>query len=76
MWKCREPSRGQPKGLENFQIINIEEELKPTKPKFVLILKTILKALIKAKIWVKGRTKRGITNQGFYLFNFLSLILG
>ena len=69
MWKCREPSRGQPKGLENFQIINIEEELKAQtrftfknplkgtyksqnlgKPKLVLLLKTLLKAPIKAKI--------------------------
>jgi len=51
MWKGREPSRmGQPRGLENYQIINIEEELKHTKSKFVLFLKTILKAPIKAKI--------------------------
>jgi len=41
---------GHPKGLENYRIINIKEELKPTKPKLVLFLKTLLKAPIKAKI--------------------------
>jgi len=35
--------------LENYQIINIEEKLKPTKPKTRLFLKTLLKAPIKAK---------------------------
>jgi len=31
MWKGREnlAEWGQPRGLENYQIINIEEELKP-----------------------------------------------
>jgi len=34
---------GQPRGLENYQMINIEEELKPTKPKTRFIFKNPLK---------------------------------
>jgi len=46
---------GQPRGLENYRMINIEEELKPTKPKTNFIFKNPLKGTYKSQNLGKGK---------------------
>jgi len=38
---------GYSRGLENYQIINIEEKLKPTKPKTRFVFKNLFKFVFK-----------------------------
>jgi len=51
MWRGKEKSSrmGHPRGLGNYQISNIEEELKPTKPKTRFIFKNPLKGTYKTQ---------------------------